>query len=233
MPSSPALVGTLIESALGRPAVVVDALESVPGFVDLVLRVPAPRGGWQPGHEMQFRVTPRDGRRYTVLTVDAREPERITLLIAPDTGGPGAAWVRRHDRGARMTAIAGSYVPIRQHGVRRLYLGDSSALGTIAALARDVDTVVAIEAPSAAIPALANRWPEYRFVPARDKPGDALQRWLERALDAGGISDIDGAVLLGHAQSLQNQRAALLAHRVLDRKAITTRPYWANGRRGL
>lgn len=232
MPSSPTVVGTIIESALGRAATVLDALESAPGFVDLVLSVSAPRGGWQPGHEIQFRVTPRDGRRYTVQAVDERKPERITLWIAPDTGGPGAAWVRGLRSGTSVTAIAGSYAPIRQHGTRRLYLGDSSALGTIAALARDVDVPV-VEVPSAAIATLVSQWPRYLFIPARDKPGDALQRWLENSLDAGELVDTDGAVLLGHAQSLQTQRVALLAHRVVDRKAITTRPYWATGRRGL
>jgi NADPH-dependent ferric siderophore reductase len=226
-------MGNLIESALGRPAQVLDSIESAPGFLTLVLSVPAPRGGWQPAHEIQFRVTPRDGRRYTVQAVDERKTDRITLLIAPDTGGPGSAWIRHLEIDDQKTALVAPYAPIRQHGTRRLYLGDSSALGTIAALAHDVDTPVAIEVPAASAPSLARQWPRFRFVPADTAPGDALQRWLQQALDAGELADIDGAVLLGHAQSLQNQRSSLLTHQTVDRRHITTKPYWANGKRGL
>jgi hypothetical protein len=46
---------------------------------------------------------------------------------------------------------------------------------------------------------------------------------LEPVLEAGELNDISGAVLLGYAQSLQNQRRVLLARRALDRKRITTK----------
>lgn len=233
MPSSPTVMGDLIEAALGRPAQVLDRVESAPGFLSLALRVPAPRGGWQPAHEIQFRVTPRHGRRYTVEAVDERQTDRITLLIAPDTGGPGSAWVRRLEVDDQITALVAPYAPIRQYGTRRLYLGDSSALGTIAALTRGDDMPAVIEVPPASVPFLRSHWPQLLFVPADQNPGDALQRWLERSLAAGELADIDGAVLLGHAQSLQNQRRALLTHQAVDRKHITTRPYWANGKKGL
>lgn len=233
MPSSPTVMGNLIEAALGRPAQVLDRAESAPGFLALTLRVPAPRGGWQPAHEIQFRVTPRDGRRYTVQAVDEHQTDRITILIAPDTGGPGSAWMRRLEVGDQMTALAAPHAPIRQHGTRRLYLGDSSALGTIAALTRNHNMLAAIEVPPASAPFLRNHWPGFRFVPAGQTPGHALQRWLEHSLEAGELADIDGAVLLGHAQSLHNQRRALLMHQVVNRKNITMRPYWANGKRGL
>jgi NADPH-dependent ferric siderophore reductase len=233
VPSSPAVMGNLIETALGRPVQVLDRFESAPGFLTLVLSAAPPRGGWQPAHEIQFRVTPRDGRRYTVRSVDEANADRITLLVGPDTGGPGATWIRSLEVDERKTALVAPYAPIRQHGTRRLYLGDSSALGTIAALTRHVDMPVAIEVPPDSAPSFGAQWPKFRFVPARGAPGDALQRWLEHSLDAGELTDVDGAVLLGHAQSLQRQRNALLAHRIVDRKHVTTKPYWANGKRGL
>ncbi|WP_410655036.1 hypothetical protein [Amycolatopsis sp. lyj-112] len=40
-------------------------------------------------------------------------------------------------------------------------------------------------------------------------------------------------MLLGHAQSIQDQRRVLVDRRVLPRRAITTRPYWATGKEGL
>ncbi|MFF4551060.1 hypothetical protein [Streptomyces sp. NPDC001435] len=47
------------------------------------------------------------------------------------------------------------------------------------------------------------------------------------------MTDLDSALLLGHAQSIQGQRRVLIDSQVLARRAITTRPYWADGREGL
>ena len=279
MPHGPAVIGDLMESVLGRHARVLDAAEIAPGFLDLRMDAAAPPGGWQPGHEIQFRVAPTVSRRYSVRTIraaarpgrhnggglgsggntepgrhgtepgpnrtepgglravrggDGAEPsgcspaDHIGLLIATDADGPGTAWMRRVRSGAETTLLAGRHRPLREHGSRRLYLGDGSALGTIDAYARD-DSVVVVEVPSDAVAPLAERWPAYRFLPAGPEPGDALQDWLDR--NTNELTGIDGAVLLGHAQSIQRQRRALAA--VLPRRAITTRPYWATGKVGL
>lgn len=238
MPQAPAVIGNLVESAMGRPARVLDVHEPAPGFLELELSAAAPPGGWHPGHEIQFRVAPTLGRRYTVRTVSGPDPERIGVLAATGASGPGARWIRRLRAGDRTTVLAGRHRPLRENprenGTRRLYLGDGCALGTIDAYARSGDAaIVTVEVPADAVAALADRRPGYHFVPATQAPGDALQSWLERAVGEGSFTDLDGALLLGHAQSLQRQRRALLDSRSLPRRAVTTKPYWATGKEGL
>lgn len=233
MPQAPALIGNLVASALGRPARVLDLREPAPGFLELELHAAPPPGGWQPGHEIQFRVTPTQGRRYTARTVNGQDPEHICILAAT-AAGPGTAWIRGLHAGDRLTVLAGRHRPPRQSGTRRLYLGGSCALGTLDAYARSGETpTVAVEVPASAVETLAGHWPRYHFLPAARTPGDALQSWLERGIGNGKLEDRDGALPLGHAQSIQRQRRALIDSRTLERRTITTRPYWADGKEGL
>ncbi|MFJ3821267.1 hypothetical protein [Streptomyces nodosus] len=234
MPQAPALIGSLVASALGRRAHVLDLREPAPGFLELELRADPPPGGWHPGHEIQFRVAPTLGRRYTVRTVNGEDAEHIGILAATDAAGPGTAWIRRLRPRDPLTVLAGRHRPLRENGTRRLYLGDGCALGTLDASARSGQTpVVTVEVPAESVPSLAERWPRYRFLPAAQGPGEALQSWLVRAVAEGELADLDGALLLGHAQSIQRQRRVLIDSQVLARRAITTRPYWADGRKGL
>ncbi|MGC5015810.1 hypothetical protein ACLQ2R_34040 [Streptosporangium sp. DT93] len=232
MPQAPTLIGRLAESLMGRRAHVLDLSEPAPGFVHVELRAEAPPGGWRPGHEIQIRATPTQGRRYTVRTVNDHDPEHITILAAPHTDGPGAHWIRLLHAGTEFTLLTGRHRPLREPGTRRLYLGDGCTLATIDAHAAGHHTTV-IEVPPDAQRPLADRWPHHHFVPAQQAPGDALQAWLEHATANDTLTGIDGAVLLGHAQSIQRQRHALLDSGLLSRRAITTKPYWATGKHGL
>ncbi|MFD6528910.1 hypothetical protein [Streptomyces sp. NPDC060184] len=263
MPQAPALIGKLAESAMGRRARVLDVQRPAPGFLELTLSAEAPPGGWRPGHEIQFRVAPTLSRRYTVRTVGGTgtgsrtstgtsgdgnggvsngggstdrgaEAERIGIIAAMESQGPGSTWVGELRAGAETVLLAGRHRALRETGGRRLYLGDGSALGTIDAYAReDEQSLVAIEVPPPAVETLAARWPRYAFLPVAKAPGDALFAWLERAAGEGEFTRLDGAMLLGHAQSIQRQRAALVDSRILPRRAVTTKPYWATGKAGL
>lgn len=231
MPKAPTVIGNLAESILGRSGRVRNLTEPAAGFIEVELDADPPRGGWQPGHETQFRVDKTLGRRYTVSSV-SEDGRTIRILAATDAAGPGTTWIRRLEVGSEVALLAGPHLPLRQHGSHRLYLGDSSALGTIAACVGTATSAVAVlEVPTEAVSPLVARWPSYRFVPRADRPGNALQAWLESHL--GTLAHIDGAVLLGHAQSLQRQRRALIGQLLLARRAITTKPYWATGRQGL
>ncbi|MFB0620395.1 hypothetical protein [Streptomyces sp. AGS-58] len=234
MPQAPALIGSLVASALGRRAHVLHLREPAPGFLELEMHAVPPPGGWHPGHEIQFRVAPTLGRRYTVRTVNGEDPEHICILAATDAAGPGTACIRGLRAGKRLTVLAGRHRPPRESGTRRLYLGDGCALGALDAYAQSGETpIVAVEVPADAVEIFAGRWPRYHFLPAAQTPGEALQSWLERGIGKGELKDLDGALLLGHAQSIQRQRRVLIDSQVLERRAITTRPYWADGREGL
>ncbi|MEU6726713.1 hypothetical protein ABZ917_23680 [Nonomuraea wenchangensis] len=232
MPQAPKLVGKLAESLMGRRAHVLALSEPAPGFAEVELRAEAPPGGWRPGHEIQIRATPTQGRRYTVHTVHDEDPEHITLLAATRADGPGSRWIRALHADTQFTLLTARHRPLREHGTRRLYLGDACTLATIDAYATDQHTT-ALEVPADALWPLADRWPHHHFIPAQGAPGDALQTWLEHATENGTFTGIDGAVLLGHAQSIQRQRHTLLHSRILPRRAITTKPYWATGKQGL
>lgn len=235
MPQSPAFIGNLAQSALGRRARVLDVSAPAPGFIELQLAADAPPGGWHPGHEIQFRVTPTLGRRYTVRTVNnSQELERIGILVDTTPSGPGAAWISRLRPGDDMTLLAGRHRSSFRNGTRRLCLGDACSLGTLDAYGQDNPVAdIVIEVRAKALPYLAIRWPKYRFVPATDAPGDALQSWLETAIVAGDLGHISGAWLLGHAQSIQRHRKALIEGLGLARRSVTVRPYWADGKYGL
>jgi len=232
MPHSPAVVGGLIESAIGRRAHVIDVHEPAPGFLELQMHAAPPPGGWQPGHEIQLRVAPTLGRRYTVRTVTGPDSQHISLLAATDASGPGTTYLQRLRVGDHLRLIAGRHRPLRVSGDRLALLGDGCTLGTLDAYARAVNAAfVTVEVPADAAAPLTERWPRYRFIPAWGKRGEALQSWLDHAIDTDGLGQLDGALLLGHAQSIQRQRHALSA--TLPRRSITTKPYWATGKHGL
>jgi NADPH-dependent ferric siderophore reductase len=236
MPKAPSLVGKLAETLMGRQARLLATEQIGPDFLELQFHAEQPPGGWQAGHEVQVRATPTEGRRYNVRTVNA--PDHITVLAVLHGEGPGARWLQSLHPGMETTLLAGRYVPLRLTGTRRLFIGDGSALGTLDAHgATESDShasIVVIEAPPASLAQLRGRWTDYRFLPASPgEPGAATDVWIERTLCQGGLTDVDGALLLGHAQSIQRQRRALVAGEVLDQRAITTRPYWATGKTGL
>jgi NADPH-dependent ferric siderophore reductase len=234
MPQAPAIIGNLAESILGRPALVLGVQQPAPGFLEVELRAAPPPGGWHLGHEIQFRVSPTQGRRYSVRTVGGSEAETIGILVATQATGPGKAWVRRLCTGTETTALAGRHRPLREHGARRLYLGDGSALGVIDAYARSGDDpTVTIEVPAQAVAPLTERWPRYRFLSAVDTPGATLQGWLACAIAEGELGDVGGALLVGHAQSIQRQRRALVDGQILQRHSITAKSHWATRKEGL
>ena len=232
MPTAPALVGKLAEFAAGRRAEVLAVDHVAPGCLELTLRADPPPGGWQPGHEVQFRVTRTKGRRYTVRAAGPTNPEHIAILAAADANGPGTRWLSRLRVGETVTAIAGRHRPLRGSGARRLYLGDGSALGTIDACARDADSIGVIETRPDAVAELSRTWPRFLFLAATDTPGGAALAWLTGA-EPAVFGRVDGAVLLGHAQTIPRQRRILLDRALFPRQAIAVRPYWADGKEGL
>lgn len=234
MPTSPAAFNNFIESLMGRPAHVVDVSLPAPGYIEIALHSPPPAGGWQPGHEVQFRVTPTLSRRYTVNAVHGRDGDEISILVATEAEGPGTRWIRDLRVGAAVSVLSGRHRALRQIGHQRLYLGDSCTLGALDAYASSSPVaIVVLEVLPAAVAPLSERWPNYRFLPATAQPGGALTNWLELSHDEGILANLDGALLLGHAQSIQQQRNILVERLALPRQAITTRPYWADGKQGL
>ncbi|GAA3666991.1 hypothetical protein [Microbacterium marinilacus] len=231
MPKAPAVIGNIIHSTLGRTGIVQDITKPAPGFIELAIDAAPPSGGWQRGHELQIRVTPTESRRYNVTTIDPSVPSHIRVLAALDAGGPGTRLLERLQTGQRIQLLAGPHQPLKLHGNRRLAVGDASALGTFDSYIGDGSHHVVVEVHEEAIAALEVRWPRYVFFPATARPGDAIQDWLRSG--PAGIDGIDAGLLLGHAQSIQRQRALLVERYGIHRRSITTKPYWSTGKEGL
>jgi NADPH-dependent ferric siderophore reductase len=232
VPTAPTLVGKLAELAVGRRAEVLAVEHVAPGYLELTLRADQPPGGWQPGHEVQFRVTATKGRRYTVRAVGPTDQEHIRILADTEANGPGTTWLGRLRAGDAVTTLAGRHRPLRGSGPRRLYLGDGSTLGTIDAYARDADSIGVIETRPDAVAELSRKWPRFLFLAATDTPGGAALVWLTGA-EPAVLGRVDGVVLLGHARTIQRARQVLLDRASFPRRAVTVRPYWADGKEGL
>ena len=162
-------------------------------------------------------------------------PDRIRILAALDAGGPGTTWIRTLRPDSETNLLAGRYLALHQRAIHRLYLGGGSALVTLNGYASETTApLVTVEVPAESAARLRERWPGYLFLSVGDgAPGAAAQAWLKDVLGCGNLAHIDGALLLGHAQSIQRQRHALVTNGILDRRAISTKPYWATGREGL
>lgn len=210
-----------LESRHGRPAHVVEVRECAPGFLDLRIQAEAPTGGWQPAHEIGFRVAPALVRHYAVSRVD--DEGVIAVLVDTGANGPGTHWIRALRPGEAIMVIIRRHRPLSLPGRRRLYLGDGSALGAIdahATAATERPTVV-IEVQPAAVPRLRGQYPGYTFLAIGEEPGAVVNDWLTSA----DLSEVDGAVLIGHARPLERLRRRLVRSGALGRRSISVRPY--------
>jgi NADPH-dependent ferric siderophore reductase len=70
-------------------------------------------------------------------------------------------------------------------------------------------------------------------VAAGHDPGVALDGWLAEHPEAVVALGHPAIYLAGHGQSIQRQRAFLRETCGIDRRRISTQPYWATGRSGL
>lgn len=232
MPTLPARLATGAERWFGRPATVTAVEDLTPGLRRVTFAVPALRGrSWTPGQEIEVRVAERDFRHYTPIGFDP-DTGALAVVFALHSGGPGTAWARELATGDR-TAVMGPAGGLRRRGGQReLFLGDATALGLFASLLPSAgEAFGAVEVPAPDGAGAAALVPGLDVLPARAEPGAALDRWLGDRI--GVVPDAaQRACLVGHAQSIQRHRAALRAAG-LARGAVTVKPYWATGKRGL
>lgn len=187
-----------------------------------------------------FRVSRTDFRHYTPAVLD-RARRELTIIVHRHGGGPAdrliASWSVGRDvmvcrwsstRGFRWPQVAGPVV----------LLGDSTVISLAMAFAeragqesREVLTVLEVDAGD--VEATRRLVAGAVVVPAADEPGLALDDWLRDAPHR--ISAAPGALfyLAGHGQSIQRQRAHLREAHGVDRRSISTQPYWATGKSGL
>lgn len=237
MPALPTRVAATAERWFGRPATVTTATDLSPGLRHVTLDVPdLARKHWEPGRDIEFRVSEREFRHYTAMNIDPATGA-VDVVFGLTATGPGTAWARRLQPGDQI-GLMGPGGGLKRPGdaARELFLGDATALGLGAALLRENGPLTgAVEVPPADLAAAADLLPGLDVLAAGPTPGGALATWLEGHLQpTAGSSTLlpERACLVGHAQSIQHQRE-LLRTAGMTRRSIVTKAYWATGRRGL
>lgn len=231
MPAVPKLLADIFEPRVGRRCHVarVDVLDSKlrrVRFAGAALQDLAFRSG----QEIEFRVDATAFRHYTPVSYDPVAGSADVVFYLHDHG-PGARWVRelRVEDQALLIGPGGRFT-LAAVASTHILLGDESCLGLFGALAAVAPHVTgAVEVEPG-----CEGWPELAGVPlaavTRTTRGAALRAWLDAAKL---VPDHDTAIYLaGHAASITMLRDLLRA-RGWARSAIRTKPYWADGKRGL
>ncbi|GIH23374.1 hypothetical protein Aph01nite_16840 [Acrocarpospora phusangensis] len=234
MPTVPALIADPMTRWMGRRAVAATVAAISPGLVRVRFEGEDLKGrNWLPGCEIEFRVGRRDLRHYTTAAFDD-DAGWIEVLFQLHGGGPGSTWARGLTPGDEVLVLGPGTKPWLRKGTSHFMAGDASALGLFEALTAGLGTgaraVGAVEVPPADVAAARELVPRLHVVAARDRPGEALVGWVAEM--EGERPDV--AYLAGHARTIQAVRGLLCAERVgMRRRDVVTKPYWADGKRGL
>lgn len=232
MPELPAFLADLIEPRFARRATVAMVLDLAPRLRRVRFQCDALRGSRVlPGDEVEFRVSDRAFRHYTVARFDVLTGT-FDVVFFLHGGGPGSSWAAALRTGQSLSVLGpgGGLEPTE--APRRVFLGDETALGLFACLFESDERgwAGAIEAgPEAGqLPTLVELG--LLGISRSDRRGDALGAWLEQS-SFGGARDT-AFYLAGHAGSVSRLRRWLLASGV-PRRNLRCKAHWADGKRGL
>lgn len=236
MPNLPVLLADRLEPWFGRPAHVTAVEALAPRLRRVRFEGAALRHvGYVPGQEVEFRASGTAFRHYTPAHFDA-ERGSFSVYFYLHGRGPGSAWAAGLQEGAQVNVLGPGGGFVAEPGARtQLFLGDETCVGLfvaiVAALPSSCRVVGAIEVDEG-----SEGWPEQVGLPleavVRDRRGRgrALEAWVDgRAPRAGDAT----AYVAGHAGSVAALRKQLVEQRGFRRRDVLTKPYWADGKRGL
>jgi NADPH-dependent ferric siderophore reductase len=232
MPELPAFLANVAESSFARATLVTEVLDLAPKLRRVRFEGAALRGvAFRPGQEVEFRVSERAFRHYTPAALDPRVG-CMEVVFFLHGRGPGSAWAAdlREGQGIKVLGPGGSFG--LRDATQHVLLGDETALGLFACLARSARgrCLGAVEVDRG-----GHAWPgmlglDLPAVERSDVRGDALASWVE----GSELSPSDDVCfyLAGHAGSIVRIRERLVRDGWPKRR-IRTKPYWADGKRGL
>lgn len=187
-----------------------------------------------------FRVSRTEFRHYTPAVLDQRRSE-LTIIVHRHGEGLGeeliAGWTIGDDVKVCQWSSTRSF---RWHSTTDpvVLLGDATVISLAMAFAdraatdgRGVLTVLEVHAGD--VEATRVLVPTAVVLSALDEPGAALDAWLGEHPDQITSFLHPAVYLAGHGQSIQRQRTFLREVCELDRRRISTQPYWATGKSGL
>jgi len=182
-----------------------------------------------PGTHFGIRVNDRDFRHYTVFD---SQPDQLRCIIDLASGGPGSHWASGLGVGTVVPLLAPGGKLATPIAPRIVIAGDATAIASLRLVQHESQsTLFALEIHPNDVAAAAELVPQARILAASTEPGAQIDSWLRFVLDSE--PNIQGAYLVGHAQSITRQRTLIRANTNLDRKQIRTQAFWASGRAGL
>lgn len=182
-----------------------------------------------PGTHFGIRVSDKDFRHYTVF--DTR-PDRLRCIIDLASGGPGAHWASNLAGGTVVPVLAPGGKLTATTGPHIVIAGDATAIASLRLVQQESRSkLCALEVHPNDVAAASELVPHATVLAATADPGAGISDWLRSVLDSH--STIQGAFLVGHAQSITRHRTFIRARTDLERKQIRTQAFWATGRAGL
>jgi NADPH-dependent ferric siderophore reductase len=233
VPEMPAFLANFLEPRFAKVAHVAEVEDLAPHLRRVRFAGAALRGvAFRAGQEIEFRVSDRAFRHYTPASFD---PEQgiFDVLFFLHGRGPGSAWASalRHAQPVKVLGPGGGF-RLAEDVTTHVFLGDETSLGVFramrAATATRVIGAVEVDAGAEGWTGLAGL--DLPAVARDGRRGGALRRWLDGFRERP--SDVAAFYLVGHAATIVELREALLA-RGWPRRAIRSKAYWADGRRGL
>ncbi|MEM9493720.1 MAG: siderophore-interacting protein [Myxococcota bacterium] len=232
MPELPAFLANVLEPRFARPAQVVEVEPLSPRFRRVRFAGQALRGvSFTPGQEIEFRVSARAFRHYTPSRFDAEAGE-VEVIFFLHGHGPGSRWAAELATGREVNVLGpGGRLRLRD-GREHVFLGDETTVGLFVAMAHAATARVvgAIELDTDEHPVLEQIGLELDAIPRLGQRGEALLDWLGRNQQSPDIARC--FYLAGHTGTIVRLRSALRSAG-WERTCIRTKPYWADGKRGL
>lgn len=233
MPEMPAFLANFLEPRFAKVAHVCEVADLAPRLRRVRFAGAALRGiSFRAGQEVEFRVSERAFRHYTPASFDPQQGT-FDVLFFLHGNGPGSAWAKALQQSQPVNVLgpAGGFHLV-QEAATHVFLGDETSLGVFRAMrtATAARVTGAVEVDAGADDWTALSQLDLPAVTRDGQRGGALRRWLEGFAEAP--SDRVAFYLVGHAATIVELRAALLK-RGWPRRAIHTKAYWADGKRGL
>jgi NADPH-dependent ferric siderophore reductase len=233
MPELPIFLANTMEPWFARPARVRQIEEIAQRLRRVTFKGEALKGvSFQAGQEIEFRVSERAFRHYTPSRFDAKTGE-LEVIFYLHGKGPGSIWAENVSVHQSVGVLGpGGGFRVDPSAKKHLFLGDETCLGLFTAMTQ------ALPAGSLCVGAVevepgAEKWPAAIGLPLDPAPrrllhGNALHDWL-----AVLKMKPDAVYLAGHAQSIARLRLLLTDTFNIPKRIIHTKPYWADGKKGL
>ncbi|MET0822109.1 MAG: SIP domain-containing protein [Aeromicrobium sp.] len=223
------------------PAVVVGHEPLGANLTRLVLSSPAfASATTDPCDVTAFRVSRTDFRHYTPAVLDQGRSE-LTIIVHRHGEGLGEELVAGWSVGDEVKVCQWSSTRgFRWHDTTDpvVLLGDATVISLAMAFAdrtalQGRRSLIVLEVDEADVDATRELVASAVVVPARPDPGAALDAWLAEHTSEIASLEQPMVYLAGHGQSIQRQRVFLRQACALERRRVSTQPFWATGRSGL